>query len=501
MTQKLTLASVADARIVRSSHPTVLAEFGENLARKTEFRSSGLPQLRIERKRRLGQRDLYMNESIHCNAARAPYGSTAEACVHTQAVKTHRMNALVLDEELPHPPNSGKRIRTWNILSRLAKRHSVTLLCYGAPHDPGIAALNEAGIRAQLINPKHSSRGLRLYSQLLLNLFSPEPFSVTKHYSDRFQQVFTSTLKESSWDVIHCEWTPYARYVSQVQTLPVVISAHNIESDIWYRRSRTASSLWAKAFFWTQEWKMRRFEQQMLVRATAVTAVTDKDLQTMKAWGVTTALLAPNGVDLNGMVPSHELENDNEILFLASLDWHANVDSLEFFTSNVLNRVLALNPRARLRIVGRRPSESLVRRYLSVPAVDFTGEVSDVQPFLARAAVVVVPLRIGGGSRIKILEALASEKAVVATSVGAEGLDVVAGEHLMIADTPEQFAECILQLQASKNVRIRLGRNGRRLVEQVYSWDGIADRVEAAWFAAVQLHGKHGINCGFEPSS
>ena len=399
-----------------------------------------------------------------------------------------RLNVLVLDEEVPYPPNAGKRIRTWNILSRLAKRHSVTLLCYGNEEDAGTAAVRNAGIRVRLVRPQADLFGVALYSRLLLNLLSPEPFSVAKHYSTRFEYTLKDALKELRYDLIHCEWTPYARYIAQLRTLPVVIGAHNIESDIWQRRSRAASNVVAKAFFWTQEHKMRRFERRSLRRATAVTAVTERDSETMTAWGIRSPSVAPNGVDLTTPVPSRELERDDEILFLASLDWHPNVDSLEYFINAIFPIVLAQNPRARLRIVGRKPAASLVRRCSTTPGVDFVGEADDLQPLIARAAVLIVPLRIGGGSRLKILEALASEKAVVSTSIGAEGLHVVSGEHLMIADAPEEFAQRILQLQNSKNLRSMLGRNGRRLVTQLYGWDGIAGRVEAAWFSAVRRH-------------
>lgn len=398
------------------------------------------------------------------------------------------LNVLVLDEEVPYPPNAGKRIRTWNILSRLAKCHSVTLLCYGLEEDPGTAALRDAGIRIRLVKPQPALRGVGLYARLFSNLFSSEPFSVAKHYSARFHEAVRDTLQQSHYDLIHCEWTPYARYVEQLRTLPVVIGAHNIESDIWQRRSQAASNVVAKAFFWTQERKMRRFERKSLLQATAVTAVTEKDSEIMTGWGVKSALVAPNGVDLTMPVPSRELERDDEILFLASLDWHPNVDSLDYFATAIFPIVLAQNPRACLRVVGRKPAPSLAQRYSNMPGVDFVGEANDLHPLITRASVLVVPLRIGGGSRLKILEALALEKAVVSTSIGAEGLKVVSGEHLMIADKPEEFAQLILRLQGSKSLRCMLGRNGRRIVTQLYGWDGIASRVEAAWFSATRQH-------------
>jgi glycosyltransferase involved in cell wall biosynthesis len=166
---------------------------------------------------------------------------------------------------------------------------------------------------------------------------------------------------------------------------------------------------------------------------------------------------------------------------LATLDWYPNIDALEYFTKEIFPLIRGLRPQVRLRIVGRKPSESLKKQFSSIPAVDFVGEVENVGPYLAQAAVLVVPLRIGGGSRLKILEALAAGKAVVSTSIGAEGLEVRSGEHLLTADSPIEFARCVEELLASKDARARLGEEGRKLVNDRYGWDGIAAELESVW--------------------
>ena len=399
-----------------------------------------------------------------------------------------RLRVLVLDEEIPYPPNSGKRIRTWNLLRRLAQRHSVSLLCYGQPDDPAAEALREAGIRTHLVEPKANPPGWRLYLRLFLNLFSIEPFSVTKHYSRHFSNKLRGLLAQESWDLIQCEWTPYARFVSTGCHVPVLISAHNVESQIWERRRRNVRNPIAKVFFWTQERKMRRFEQRAMRRAAGVTAVTTSDAETMRGWGLEDLTLVPNGVDLKSFTPTPEAERDGEILAMASLDWYPNVDALHYFIQEILPLLSVRVPHIRLRIVGRKPSESLREQLSAVPGIDFTGEVENVTPYLGRAAVFVVPLRIGGGSRIKILEALAAGKAVVSTSIGAEGLNVTPGKHLLIADSPSDFARRVDELLGSKELRRQLGEEGRKLVSDFYGWDGIADQMESAWFRTSLSH-------------
>ena len=395
------------------------------------------------------------------------------------------LKVLVLDEEIPYPPNAGKRIRTWNLLKRLAQRHTVCLLCYGSSSDPAAAQVQKAGINLCLVEPQTAIRGWRLYLRLLGNLFSPYPFSVAKHYSGRYQRRLDELLKQS-WNLIHCEWTPYARFVSRLNCVPVVVATHNVESQIWSRRAQHAKNPIAKIFLWTQAWKMRRFERRALLVASSVTAVTADDRTTMRAWGVRNAALVPNGVDIEAYSVAPFTDAHDEILFLGSLDWHPNVDALTYFIEHIFNIIRSTRPSARLRVVGRKPSQALERKISGLAGVDFGGEVGDVRQELDRAAVVVVPLRIGGGSRLKILEALAAGKAVVCTSIGAEGLDVIPGTHLITADDPKEFAVRVLELLESNETRRRLGEEGRMLVEQRYGWNEIAARLERVWYEASQ---------------
>jgi polysaccharide biosynthesis protein PslH len=393
-----------------------------------------------------------------------------------------RLKVLVVDESIPYPPNSGKTSRTWNLLRRLASRHSVCILCYGYPNAPGTAEIEKLGIDLRVVEPRPNLAGWRLYLHLFLNLFSPFPFSVAKHYSRNFQRQLDELLKEDSWDLIQVEWTPYARFITRTPKAPVLMATHNVESQIWARRAEHTANPFAKVFFSMQEWKMHRFEKWALLRASAATAVTNLDLSTLRSWGVTNVNLVSNGVDLERYSPASGGEREEELLFLASLDWYANQDALGYFVKNILSAVRERRPGATLRIVGRKPPESISNQYSSLPGIEFVGEVKEVGSHLDRATVIIVPLRIGGGSRIKILEALAAGKAVISTTIGAEGLDVISREHLLIADSPAAFAGGIEELLGSTQLRRRLGANGRNLVAARYGWDQIAIRLETVWY-------------------
>jgi glycosyltransferase involved in cell wall biosynthesis len=392
------------------------------------------------------------------------------------------LKVLIIDEEVPYPPDAGKRIRTWNLLNSLAQKHSVHLLCYGRDQDSSSIALRSAGIALHLVNPLQESTGFSLYLRLMANLFSPYPFSVTKHYSGSFRRAFNDLQENGHWDLIHCEWTPYARFFSSRGTTPTLIATHNVESQIWRRRAECSKNFLERIFFGLQEAKMLWFERRALRRATAVTAVTEADAETMRKWGARAVTVVPNGVDLAmylGITDQKQVEN--EILSVASLDWFPNIDAIEYFVNEIFPSIQKALPNIVFRIVGRRPTESLRAKLSAVPGIDFVGEVKDVRSYLDRAAVIVVPLRIGGGSRLKILEALAAGKAVVSTSVGAEGLDLNPGKDVLIADSPQDFARGVINLLLAKAARRELGANGRKLVTEKYGWNEIGRRLEAIW--------------------
>jgi glycosyltransferase involved in cell wall biosynthesis len=391
------------------------------------------------------------------------------------------LRVLVLDEWLHYPPNSGRAVRTWNLLQRLARRHRISLICYGDPEAEAVVVARAAGLSLHLVHPFPAPRGARLYGGLLVNFFSRYPYSVWKHYTRRYENRLREVLRDNQYDLVHCECTPYARFLGAAGRLPKLVMAHNIESQILFRRAQQSGTIVERAFFGLQARRMERFEREVLRRADWVTLVTELDAEQVRAWGVQRTSLVENGVDENQFVPTEGKCDGDEILFLAALDWYPNLDALDYLLKEIFPLVRQASPSARLRVVGRRPPTGLRERIARCPGVELVGEVADVRPFLTPAAVVVVPLRIGGGSRIKILEALAMAKAVVSTSIGSEGLAVVDGVHLLVADAPSDFAARTVELLKSSAERRRLGENGRKLVVERYSWDQMANALEWAW--------------------
>jgi glycosyltransferase involved in cell wall biosynthesis len=404
----------------------------------------------------------------------------------TSAMARH-LRVLVLDEEFPFPPNAGKRIRSWNLLRRLAQRHALEFMCFGPVNEDARAVAQSVGIRLHVIEQPINKTGFGLYFDLFLNLFSRYPYSVSKHYTSRFRQALAALLAGGRFDLVHCEWSPYVRYLPLVNGLPTSVSAHNVESQIWQRRAEHDPHSWGKAFFALQAKKMERFERRALRSVAAITAVSDLDAETFSKWGLANVTVVDNGVDIDAIRPTDSREeHPADLLFIASLDWFPNQDALWYFLDEIFPLIRKSDATIGVRVVGRRlPSEQATRlgRYAGV---EFVGEVPDVRTEYARSSIVLVPLRIGGGSRLKILEALATGKTVVSTSIGAEGLAVENGRELVIADAPAEFAEQVLALLRDPDRRRQLGANGRRLVETRYSWDSLVDRMDAVWLGAVE---------------
>lgn len=398
-----------------------------------------------------------------------------------------RLRVLVLDEEPPYPTDSGKKIRTWNLLTPLAVEHEIVYVCYAAADSPAHAVMRAAGIELVAVEPRERETGAWLYARLLANCFSREPFSVSKHARRRFHEKVSELLRSRTFDLIHCEWTPYAQFAfapgaeGDPPKLPVIVATHNIEADILARRGESQTSSLGRRFFESQARRMERFERRVFARADYVTAVSSNDEQRARQWGARSTGVVANGVATDVIqVAVEDVSDRKEMLFLGSLDWFPNVDAIRYFAAEIFPLIHKLDPSIRLSIVGRRPSEELHALASATPGFTMVGEVEDVRPYLARAGVVVVPLRIGGGTRIKILEAMAAGKVVVSTTIGAEGLEVDHGEHLLLADTPRDFAETTVRaLDAAAYAEMPALARAR--VEERYSWKQQAQQLEHFW--------------------
>ena len=396
--------------------------------------------------------------------------------------KKPRLRVLVLDEELPWPLDSGKRIRTFNLLSRLASHHEITLLTHrpaeglGAPRAE-LAARGMHTLESPSRIPPKS--GLRFYLRLLANLFSPWPYIVTSHFS---RAMHRQTWEQASQvDVLHCEWTPYAAFVRGLECVPRVLCAHNLESDIWEGYFETEANPLRKAYIYLQWKKVKRFERTVFPLFDGIIAVSEYDRARIEELGGRNVFLVENGVDTAHFRPQPEPAGAPSLLFCGSLDWRPNQDAVCFFLDRIFPAVRGAIPNCTVRIVGRRPPQDLIQRAESSPGVEMVGQVEDVRPYAGAAHVVVVPLRTGGGTRLKILEAWAMERAVVSTTMGAAGLPARTEENLLLADEPGDFARAVVHLLRDPGRRRSLAQAGRAIVLRRFDWRLLEQRQSRFW--------------------
>ncbi len=402
------------------------------------------------------------------------------------------LRVALVDEELPYPMNSGKRIRTLNLLMRLARRHEITYICHrNADPDEARQAesfLRDHGIQTLVVErrvPRKS--GMGFYTRLAANLLSPLPYSVATHSSAALANAVQEHAANHQVDLWHCEWTPYAQVLRVVKNARRLVVAHNVESQIWQRYYETESN-WLKRWYIHGQWrKFERFERWALKSADRAVAVSPEDAARMRGdFGAESVEVVENGVDTRYFHPTGEERRPGQLVFLGSLDWRPNLDAVRQLLDRVFPEVRRFEPTAQLSLVGRNPPDWLVRESLLRPGVHLHANPPDVRPFLNQSALMVVPLRIGGGSRLKILEALACGLPVVSTRVGAEGLCLEPGRHLDVVEGVDTLAGAIVQCLRDASAAQARAEEGRRVVCQRYDWQVLADKLEQAWLACAE---------------
>jgi polysaccharide biosynthesis protein PslH len=404
------------------------------------------------------------------------------------------LKVVIVNEGLAYPPTAGNWLRTLNLMLPLASRHEITYVCRGAKdsraNERARSFYAEHGIRA-LISSDHPApnRGAAFYGRLVANLFSPFPYSIAAHRSAQVRRTIRELAANEAVDLWQFETISYADTLAPREARTIAM-AHNVESLIWKRLYETEANA-ARRWYIGHQWrKYERFEAGVLRDASFVVAVSAEDAALMRErFGVQNTAVVDNGVDIAWFAEgsSRAVRDRRQVLFLGSLEWRPNLDSVERLLSEIMPAVRAAEPEARLVIVGRNPPASLVRRVRDEPNVELHADVPDVRPYLAAAGMLAVPLRIGGGSRLKILEAIAAGLPVVSTRIGCEGLIFEPGRDLRVVESPQEMAPAIVELMRHPEEGARLAGNGKAVVNAHYDWSRLADRLEQVWFETVRV--------------
>jgi sugar transferase (PEP-CTERM/EpsH1 system associated) len=382
------------------------------------------------------------------------------------------------------PLDTGGKIRSYSLLRELARRHHVSVFTFYPEQEEDRHGqlrdfCKEVFLQPLSLPPRASFSDLLAYAR---NIPRPLPYPMVKYCRPEVKAHLARTLAAQNYDIIVCDYLLTAAVIPWEVDCPKVIFTHNIEAVIWERHWRVSRNPLWKLMSWREYRTMARVERLYLSKADHVLTVSDSDREffskTVAPEKITTI---PTGVDVGYFQESSTNSGEPDTLvFSGSMDWLPNEDAMLHFADKILPLIRERAAGVKLIVVGRQPTSQVRALEARHPNIVVTGTVADIRPYLRKACVYVVPLRIGGGTRIKIFEAMAMGKAVVSTSIGAEGLPVTSGKNIVIADAPETFAAAVLRLLGNPGERQDVGRAARELVERQYGWPAVTDIFESS---------------------
>jgi sugar transferase (PEP-CTERM/EpsH1 system associated) len=389
------------------------------------------------------------------------------------------MEILFVTGNLPYPPSDGWRIRVYMLIRHLSRLHRISLVTFiRTSEDIALAeGLRKYCAEIRLIprNPRYSPL------KLLRGVLGATAFPVLSYQDSRMSNTIKSMLNARRFDLVQAESLQMAQYCTNL-AMHTVLDLHNIESLVMKRYAEFQRNPLKQWYAHHTSTKLAAYERQICAQFDRCLTCSDEDRDRLHALaGVVRTSVIPNGVDVEAFKADMRVETTtNSILFVGRMDYHANVDGIRWFCREVFPLLLRNRSDLTLKIVGTNPTEEV--RRLAVPRqIEVTGYVEDTRPFLKKASVVIIPLRIGGGTRLKLLEAFAMGKAVVSTTVGAEGIAASPNKEILLADSAEQFADQTHTALMDGALRARLGIAARRFVELRYDWEAIVGRLNAVY--------------------
>lgn len=371
-----------------------------------------------------------------------------------------------------HPTLRGGQIRTLGMLRELHRSHEIHFAALQRPEGGKEGVMRSSEYCSQSYPIYHDApvaRTAAFYTQGARNALSAMPLAVSRWCSTALRQRVARLLEEQRFDRVVCDFLFAAPNVPGIER--AALFQHNVETIIWERLRDTASSPLRKMAYRYEAARMLAYERSMCRAAGHVIAVSEEDADRMRSrFGISRISAVPTGVDIDFFAPPSASPPVADLVFVGSMNWAPNIDGVSYFSEQILPSILSRNPDCRVAIVGRTPPPSITRLAETHPNLSVTGSVPDIRPYLWGSKLCIVPLRIGGGTRLKIYEAMAARIPVVSTSIGAEGLPVSDGENIILADDPRQFAEACLDLLQDGDKRRRLAGHAWNLVASHYSW-------------------------------
>ncbi len=386
------------------------------------------------------------------------------------------MKILFLAPNLPYPLNNGGLIRVHHIMANLASRYDVTLICTEpteAEQKGGVKAIESLGVEVLTVPMSHNQKKENKRYYQLKSLFSNKTYQYHQHYSTEMQSTITARLDTGQYDLIVVEFSQMGYYEFR-DDIPSYLDQHNVEYEIMQRTYEMERNPLRKLLARSEWKKYREQEINNCEKFTGCLTTSVRDAEILKERSPQMEChVIPNGVDSDFFRARESAIDPNLILFTGTISYYPNTEGILWFHNNIWPLIKKLKPDATFCIAGKTPPPEVENLADIDSQITVTGSVDDMRDYYARAAVVVVPLRVGGGTRLKILEGMAMEKAIVSTTLGAEGINHTEGKDILLRDTPEDFAEAVTTVMDNPELRLGLEKEGRRLVEAQYDWKAV----------------------------
>lgn len=392
------------------------------------------------------------------------------------------MDILILSHLVPYPTTSGVLLRCYNLLRQVAQYHRVYLYAFNQsvllPADQLQASIEHLREFCEEVNvfPIPTEGSTRRYATLLArNLFSREPYSLPRYYSSAMEEGVIDLLSRRAIQIVQYETIAMAPYGALAPDLPQILVHQNVESQLLARRARSHRDPLKRWYIGMQAQRLRNFEERYLESIDAHVAVSDEDRDAfLRMVPRARARTVVNGVDIDYFKSHGTTPDPNRMIFVGGMSWYPNRDAMSWFFDSIWKSIIAKKPDAKITIVGSHPSPEVERVAAADRRVRVTGLVPDIRPYMAAASLVICPFRVGGGTRLKILDAWGMGKPVLSTGIGCEGLKAVHGNDMWIADDPDTFADAAVSLLDDAERRQQLGTAGRRRAESEFAWPRVA---------------------------
>jgi sugar transferase (PEP-CTERM/EpsH1 system associated) len=390
------------------------------------------------------------------------------------------MNILFLSTENPYPPDGGHHLRTFNVLKILANRHKIYFV--GFAQDEGelkyIPEIKKFCETVDIYKVSKTGYNKNFFMLACNNVFSKHPLITQRYFIKEARERIEQVLAHHSIDLVHMDMLALGLYRGMLKDTPVILTNHNVESLRFYRWIAKERNLFAKSFLFYQYLKLKQFEKRICPAFNQCIVVSDYDKTYLKnLCGMDNFVVIPNGVDIHYFKPDSVAVRKNRMVWVGGMTGPYNSDAVNFFIEKIWPVIKYEAPEATIDFVGAGPPQRLRDKASQDESVKVLGFVSDIRPIVRRASVFVAPIRIGSGTKIKVLNAMAQAKPVVATTVAAEGIDVIPGENILVADDPEEFAKKVLYLLRNEKIAREMGERARELMEKKYSWDIISENI------------------------